>query len=384
MKTPPSSTSLSPRLYLGTMTFGWSQSSSKVDDKVAYQMVEKFVTAQQQSHQHQDQPTFHIDTARIYSNGKSETILGHIIKQWNNHNHHNMKFGIGTKAHPSQPNGLSKSGIEQQWNASIECLGSDNLSSYMNEYYLHQPDPNHPLYDSLVCLNEYCHNDMIGMIGMSNYHVQEVQHAYQLCEQHNLDHPPKVYQGLYNPLNRLVEDELIPFLHSNDCSFIAYNPLAGGLLVDHKHVMTNDDSNNNALPPEKPLKGRFYKNPNYIPRFYTEPNFQAVSLIQNVCNEYDITMIEATYRWLMYHSALRSNDGILIGASSLSQLQQNMKICCTTYPEPLPDRILQVFDQAWEITRPTAFPYWRSYSSDMPNREQLDHGASYDATTGKK
>lgn len=408
-----SSLSLPPRLYLGTMTFGWSQSSSKVDEKVAYQMLDSFIQHQKSttaSHNHH--PIYHIDTARIYSGGKSETIVGTIMKQWydmnhddkndnnidnnddtnNTTNHNNTPFAIGTKAHPSQLHGLSKLGIQNQINESLESMKPSSIK-YFDEYYLHQPDINNSLYDSLVCLNEYCNDGIIGNIGMSNYHADEVKHAYQLCNDNNLIHKPTIYQGLYNPLNRLVEDELIPYLHANDCSFIAYNPLAGGLLVDNKHVVnntktTNDDDNNNTttIIPDIPLKGRFYKNHNYIPRFYTKTNFDAVSLIQNVCNIYNITMIEATYRWLMYHSALKGTDGILIGASSIQQLKQNINICTKSYnDEPLNDHILKVFDQAWDITRSTAFPYWRSYSLDMPNRNELDHGASYDpAATGKK
>ena len=114
--------------------------------------------------------------------------------------------------------------------------------------------------------------------------------------------------------------------------------------------------------------------------FYTKENFQAITIIQQACQDAGITMVEATYRWLLYHSLLKSTDGILIGASSIQQLQQNLESCTSSArSEPLPDTILQAFDDAWIITRPTAFPYWRSYSSDMPNRDQLDPGASYDA-----
>ena len=90
-------------------------------------------------------------------------------------------------------------------------------------------------------------------------------------------------------------------------------------------------------------------------------------------------MVEATYRWLLCHSALQEDDGVLIGASSLAQLEQNL--AAATGAQPLPSTVVQAFDQAWEITRADGvFPYWRSYSADMPHREQLDQGASYEAT----
>ena len=67
-------------------------------------------------------------------------------------------------------------------------------------------------------------------LGMSNYHASEVARCFDLCEEHGFA-KPTVYQGLYNPLNRAVEDELLPLLKANGCAFIAYNPLAAGLLT---------------------------------------------------------------------------------------------------------------------------------------------------------
>jgi len=48
--------------------------------------------------------------------------------------------------------------------------------------------------------------------------------------------------------------------------------------------------------------------------------------------------------------------------------------------EPLSDDILKAFDDAWRITETSVFPYWRSYSGDMPNGKNLDQGASYSAS----
>ena len=51
----------------------------------------------------------------------------------------------------------------------------------------------------------------------------------------------------------------------------------------------------------------------------------------------------------------------------------------------LPKDVLDAMDNAWTThTQPAGvFPYWRSYSKDMPGRADLDHGASYDAKVGK-
>ena len=228
-------------------------------------------------------------------------------------------------------------------------------------FYLHQPDTEHSLLESLQFLHEMVTRGRIRQIGMSNYHASEMERAFALCEEHNLT-PPTVYQGLYNPLNRIVEKELIPILRKNKSSFVAYNPLAAGLLAG-KHT-----------DPNKAMKGRFKNNQNYLPRFYTPANFAAIDIIRKACRAAGISMVDATYRWLCCHSVLGPDDGILLGASSLAQLDENLAACKGV--EPLTEAMVQAFEEAYQLIE-DPFPYWRSYSSDMPNGKSLNQGASY-------
>lgn len=134
-------------------------------------------------------------------------------------------------------------------------------------------------------------------------------------------------------------------------------------------------------------KGRFKNNENYLPRFYTPSNFAALKLISKQCERDGISMVDATFQWLLRHSALDAEtDGFLLGASSISQLEQNLAACkkaASDDVKPLSPGLLDAFDEAWKLTKDGAFPYWRSYSSDMPNRENLDPGASYNAAKPK-
>ena len=354
-----------PRVYLGTMTFGWSgQTSSYVDEPVALEMAKLFIQKNPGSDgQH------HLDTARIYAGGKTEPICGGVLKSLKEHNNgddENTVIVVGTKAHPSQKDGLSASGIRQQFQESIDAMGIDKVT----EFYLHQPDTENSLVESLTCAHQLVQEGKIEVIGMSNYHVDEMARAFEICRQHGLT-KPTVYQGLYNPLNRLVEKELLPLLKENQCSFIAYNPLAAGLLAG-KHKSK-----------DVVMDGRFKNNPNYLPRFYTDDNFSALNRLREACKDEGISLLEATYRWLLRHSCLSTSnkDGVLLGASSIEQLNENLDACNAAADKgPLSDNLLQKFDEVWKITEKSAFPYWRSYSSDMPNWENLDQGASYSAT----
>ncbi len=328
-------------------------------------MTKKFIDFGKSTSSPSSSKYHYIDTARIYAGGKTEPIVGSVIKDASTYCDLDS-IVVGTKAHPSQPNGLSKDGIMNQFSASIEAMGVESVA----EFYLHQPDTENSLLESLMCVHELIKDGKVKTLGLSNYHVSEVSRAFELCEQHNLT-KPSVYQGLYNPLNRAIESELLPLLRQNKCTFVAYNPLAAGLLTG-KHKKTDGEVKT----------GRFKNNQNYLPRFYTDDNFNALELIQKACEEEGVSLLEATFQWLLRHSALSENDGVLLGASSIIQLDQNLEACHTAFDndKPLSTNVLKAFDDAWKITERSAFPYWRSYSSDMPNRESLNHGASYAAT----
>jgi aflatoxin B1 aldehyde reductase len=209
---------------------------------------------------------------------------------------------------------------------------------------------------------------------MSNYHESEVERAMQLCMDNGWT-CPSVYQGLYNPLNRRVEEGLLPILRKHNIEFVAYNALAAGLLTG-KHSRSHESG--------EVLAGRFRNNPNYLPRFYTDSNFAALDTIEQSLPP-GMTLIEASYQWLMRHSQLTASDGVLLGASSLEQLDCNLSACARiAEADPLPQATLDAFEQAWQICKEAgAFPYWRSFSKDHPNRENMDPGASYNAAKKK-
>jgi len=183
------------KVYLGTMTFGWSQASVAVDTAVAIAMVRAFAVAGGSA----------VDTARVYSGGAAEAIVGAACAPYAG------TLRIGTKAHPSQPGGLGAAGVRAQYDASVAALGG---TSVMEEFYLHQPDTEHSLRESLIAADALVRQGLVRRVGMSNYHASEVERAFALCRSLGLT-PPSVYQGLYNPLNRMIEQELLPLLHRN-------------------------------------------------------------------------------------------------------------------------------------------------------------------------
>lgn len=340
------------------MTFGWEKASVPVTESIGTEMILRAAAAGAR----------HVDSARIYAAGSTEPIVGACLRNILALSPATRStLLVTTKVHPSQPNGLSRTGIIDQLNASLTALGVE----YVDEMYLHQPDTVNDLAESLATAHDLVARGLVKRLGMSNYHECEVERALQLCRDNNWT-APTIYQGLYNPLNRRVEATLLPLLKRNNIAFVAYNALAAGLLTG-KHKSVNEVA-----------EGRFKDNPNYLPRFYNDPNFKALGVIESSLPA-GTDVISGTYQWLLQHSMLGPNDGILLGASSLEQLDTNLNACRRAeIASPFSESTLRAFDEAWAISADVSFPYWRSYSKDQPGRDEMDPGAAYDAHHKKK
>ena len=95
-------------------------------------------------------------------------------------------------------------------------------------------------------------------------------------------------------------------------------------------------------------------------RYWKKSYFDAVDLLKEACISDKVTLVEAAYRWLAYHSMLRDDrgDGIIIGASKLTHLKQNLE---AMKKGPLPGRLTAAFEQAWELCRADSPEYFTLY-----------------------
>jgi len=235
--------------------------------------------------------------------------------------------------------------VRVQVEASLSALRRDRADIL----YLHAPDSETPLAETLQACDQLHCEGKFTELGMSNYPAWEVVHAWHLCSELGLKIRPTVYQGMYNALTRDVEKELFPVLRNFGIRFYAYNPLAGGLLTG-KH---------DYLQPPPP--GRFNNNKMYEERFWTKEYFDAVEHVGEACRKEQYSLCQAAFVWLLHHSGLRDGDAVIIGASSVGHLQQN--VGHMRERGPLPPAVLQALDDAWRRLPVAAIPsYERGHS----------------------
>jgi aflatoxin B1 aldehyde reductase len=97
----------------------------------------------------------------------------------------------------------------------------------------------------------------------------------------------------------------------------------------------------------------------YRERFFRDSTFEALKIIEPVVEKHGLTMVETALRWVVHHSALNikdGNDGVIIGCSSIQQLDDNLKDC---EKGPLPDEVVEALDRAWKVSKTDTETYWR-------------------------
>lgn len=314
---------MKPILVLGTMTFGESVFSPDV---------EKFINT------FLDSGYTELDTAYVYNDGNCERLLGEVLPTLN------REYKIATKINPRITGRLDAEAAYLQLNESLDRL---KLSS-VDTVFLHFPDPATPLMNVLEAMADMHDQGKYRELGLSNFPAWMVADAWHICDMHGWV-KPTVFEGVYNPLTRKAENELNSCLDQFGMRFYAYNPMCGGLLTGRYKNFE-----------DAPSDGRFTHRPNYQGRYWKKSFFDGLVIITRASEKFGISSIEATYRWLAHHSMLEGErgDAILIGASKLSHLEQNIKAVSAG---PLPKEIIEAFDQAWNVTKGDSPEYFTLY-----------------------
>ena len=300
------------RLCFGTMTFG-----KPVDQNGATRMVDLCLASGINC----------IDTANMYQLGVAEQILGHALKGKRDRVILTSKVRMKMGDEPDEA-GLSKRAIFRAIEDSLRRLQTD----YLDIYFLHQPDYDVPIDETMEAMEVLVQQGKVRYPGTSNYASWQLVGMLDLARERGYK-PAFISQPMYNLIARGIEQELLPMAKTYGVSTFVYNPLAAGLLTG-KHVEQHI-----------PEGGRFDKNRMYQDRYWHARTFQAVTRLKEIANDAGRSMISLAFGWLLHHTA---SDVVILGASSIEQLKQNLDACGQG---PLVGEVVSACDEVWQEFR---------------------------------
>ncbi|KAF5350787.1 hypothetical protein D9758_010333 [Tetrapyrgos nigripes] len=266
-----------------------------------------------------------IDTSALYGHGTSEQIIAEM-------NLHSSR--VDTKVYPIAPGDHSPAKLRESCEKSIAALKGHKI----RVYYLHAPDCATPFEDTLRTIDELYREGKFEQFGLSNFKTYQVGEIVTICRKNGWVQPT-VYEGVYNPLDRTIETELIPALRHFNIKFAAYSPLAGGFLIGHlldEGGLDNVEEGSH-FDPKLPF-GMWFQS-----RY--RKMIGPVRELRDVAEKHGLNLNQASVRWLQHHSAMIPSDlGIIFGGTKTSHVSRTLEYSAE---EPLPEPVVQAFEDCY-------------------------------------
>jgi len=275
--------------------------------------VDPYERSREITHYAFDHGITHFDLANNYGPvyGSAEEIMGRLMDD--DFRPYRDELFISTKAgYDMWPGPYGNWGSRKYLMASLDQSLKRMHLDYVDLFYSHRFDPDTPMEETLQALVDIVRAGKALYIGISNWPLEPLRFATKYLK--DRDVPLLIYQGRLNMLNREpIEQGILDFCAKEGVGFIAFSPLAQGLLTDRYLDGIPSDS--------RMSKGKFLKESMLTPELLAqlrEYNAQAQSQ--------DKTLAESALSWILDQKGVTS---VLVGASSTSQLEKNLR-CVTT------------------------------------------------------
>jgi 1-deoxyxylulose-5-phosphate synthase len=242
------------------------------------------------------------DTADVYSNGRSEQIVGKALKGWRNQIVLATKVGLPTGDGPDE-RGLGKDHVKRNLKRSLANLGTDRIDLYQ----IHRWDYETPIEQVLKTLTKAVRQEkVVDHLGGSSMWAWQFAKALHTSEKLGLERF-KTMQNHYNLAYREEEREMIPLCRDEGVPIIPWSPLGRGFLTGRYRRKA------------KPATIR-YKTDVYLSKRYFRPeDFDVVERLEEVAKEKDVKPAQLALAWLINKKDVASP---IIGPTKVKQLEE--------------------------------------------------------------
>lgn len=251
----------------------------------------------------------HFDLANNYGPpyGSAEETIGRLITD--DFRQYRDELFIATKAGYDMWEGPYGSwGSRKHLMASLDqSLKRMNLD-YVDLFYSHRYDPNTPLEETLQAMADIVHSGKALYLGISRWPIEALRFADKYLRERNV--PILIYQGKLNMLNREPQQEgIIDYCAEHGIGFISFSPLAQGLLTDRYLHGIPEGS--------RMSKEKFLRHDMLTPEL-----LEHLQQLNKQAEERGETLAEMALSWILEQKGVTS---VLVGASSVEQLEKNLK-----------------------------------------------------------
>jgi aryl-alcohol dehydrogenase (NADP+) len=295
------------RLCLGTNNFG-----RQLDEQKSKAVISKAL----------DLGVNVIDTANVYTDGRSEEIIGRSIR--GNRDQVLIATKVGMQVGDEMGSaGLSRGNLETQVAASLRRLGTDHIDLY----YMHRFDPDVPLEETLTELDSLVKRGVVRHVGVSNFRPEQLDATMKLCERLGLTKPLAV-QPAYSLVSREPERDLFPYCVRHGLGVFTYSPLWGGFLTGKY--------GQGAPPPEG---SRGSASPMYWDRVSKQGDFRTLEKLKAVAARAGMPLAQLAVAWILRNPAVTAP---IIGASRPEQVAEDCEVVGIKIAEEVFDELESV------------------------------------------
>jgi voltage-dependent potassium channel beta subunit len=308
-------------LKVSALSFGsWVTFGDQVDENKAYECMAEAYNA----------GVNFFDNAEAYAGGRSETMMGNIIKKagWKR-----SDLVLSTKIFwgGDGPNnsGLSYKHIIEGTNASLQRMQTD----YVDLIFCHRPDKHTPIEETVFAMNQVIQSGKAFYWGTSEWTAEQLLEAYHIARREHL-RPPLMDQPQYNMFHRdKVEREFARLYDEIGLGTTIWSPLASGMLTGKYNDGVPDDSRL-SLEKYNWLRERLLESDE------GRQQLEKVKKLAKITDDIGISMPELALAWCLKNPNVST---VITGASRPEQVQQNMK--AIDHADKLTDDVMQKIEE---------------------------------------
>ncbi len=276
-------------LCLGCMMFG-----GKTEPNDSYAIIDKAI----------DQGINFIDTANVYSIGRSEEVTGEALHRNGRRNHVVLATKVHGVMNSEDPNmqGNSRRHIIDQCDASLRRLKTD----WIDLYQIHRPQSDIPIGETLRALDDLIRAGKVRYVGSSTFGAWQLVESIFIAKELGT-HRFICEQPPYNLLDRRIERELLPMARTYGMAIIPWSPLARGFLAGNR---TQNKSGETARAKSDEFAHMMY---------YSEADFAVLNATERLADERGVKPAQIALAWMLHKPGITAP---IVGASKMYQLDE--------------------------------------------------------------